>query len=164
MFERLQIGEKTIWWIAGASFITFLAFLILVPLLAIRIPSDYFARGKFHRKLWADQHLVLRMVLLTGKNLLGCVFIVGGIVMLVLPGQGILTILAGIMLLDFPGKVPASAVDRRSSSGASDPKLASPACGTTPTLSWRVTLIREVQYTVREKLHLTRLSTRTLGH
>jgi hypothetical protein len=104
MFERLQIGENTIWWIAGASFITFLALLTLVPLLVVRIPSDYFARGKFHRKLWADQHLVLRMVLLTGKNLLGCVFIVTGIVMLVLPGQGILTILAGIMLLDFPGK------------------------------------------------------------
>jgi len=44
------------------------------------------------------------MVLLIGKNLLGCVIIVAGIVMLVLPGQGILTILAGIMLLDFPGK------------------------------------------------------------
>jgi len=104
MLEWLQIDENTIWWIAGASFLTFLAFLILVPLLAVRIPSDYFARGKVHRKLWADQHLVLRMVLLILKNLLGCVFIVAGIIMLVLPGQGILTILAGIMLLDFPGK------------------------------------------------------------
>jgi hypothetical protein len=104
MLQWLQIDENTIWWIAGASFMTFLAFLILVPLSAVRIPSDYFARGKVHRKLWANQHLVLRMVLLIGKNLLGCVFIVAGIVMLVLPGQGILTILAGIMLLDFPGK------------------------------------------------------------
>jgi len=104
MLKWLQIDENTIWWIAGASFLTFLAFLILIPLLAVRIPSDYFARGKVHRKLWANQHLVLRMVLLIGKNLLGCVFIVAGIVMLVLPGQGILTILAGIMLLDFPGK------------------------------------------------------------
>ena len=104
MHKWLQIDESTIWWIAGASFLTFLAFLILVPLLAVRIPSDYFARGKVHRKLWANQHLVLRMVLLIGKNLLGCVFFVAGIVMLVLPGQGILTILAGIMLLDFPGK------------------------------------------------------------
>jgi len=104
MLKWLQIDENTIWWIAGASFLTFLAFLILIPLLAVRIPSDYFARGKVHGRLWANQHLVLRMVLLIGKNLLGCVFIVAGIVMLVLPGQGILTILAGIMLLDFPGK------------------------------------------------------------
>ena len=104
MGEWLQIDKNTIWWITGASFMTFLAFLILVPFLAVRLPSDYFTRGKVHRKLWADQHLVLRMVLLIGKNLLGCVFIVVGILMLVLPGQGILTILAGIMLLDFPGK------------------------------------------------------------
>ena len=104
MLEWLQGGENKIWWIAGASILTFLAFLIVIPLLVIRIPSDYFAHGKFHKKLWADHHLVLRMVLLTGKNLLGYVFVGAGIAMLVLPGQGMLTILAGIMLLDFPGK------------------------------------------------------------
>lgn len=106
MLEWLQSDENTIWWIAGAgaSVIPFLAFLIVVPLLAVRIPSDYFAHGRFNRKLWADHHLILRVMLLIGKNLLGCVFIAAGIVMLVLPGQGILTILAGIMLLDFPGK------------------------------------------------------------
>ena len=104
MIEWLQIDKNTIWWIAGVSFMTILVFLIVVPLLVTRIPSDYFAHGRFHKKLWADHHLVLRMVLLTGKNLLGYVFVAAGIVMLVLPGQGILTILAGIMLLDFPGK------------------------------------------------------------
>ena len=104
MLEWLQGDENKIWWIAGASILTFLAFLAIVPLLAVRIPSDYFAHGKSHKKLWADQHLVLRMVLLLGKNLLGYFFVAAGIVMLVLPGQGILTILAGIMLLNFPGK------------------------------------------------------------
>jgi hypothetical protein len=104
MLEWLQINKVTIWWIAGSSIITFFAFLIIVPLLAVRIPSDYFAHGRFRRKLWANQHLVLRMLLLIGKNILGCVFVAAGIVMLVLPGQGILTILIGIMLLDFPGR------------------------------------------------------------
>jgi len=104
MLEWLQGYENKIWWIAGASILTLLAFLIVIPLLAIRIPSDYFAHERFHKKLWADHHLVLRMVLLTGKNLLGYVFVGVGIVMLVLPGQGMLTILAGIMLLDFPGR------------------------------------------------------------
>lgn len=104
MFEWLQGYENKIWWISGVSILTFLTFLIVVPLLVIRIPSDYFAHGRFHKKLWVDHHLVLRMVLLTGKNLLGYVFVSVGIVMLVLPGQGMLTILTGIMLLDFPGK------------------------------------------------------------
>jgi len=43
-------------------------------------------------------------MLLIGKNALGYILIVAGIVMLALPGQGILAILIGIMLLNFPGK------------------------------------------------------------
>jgi len=39
-----------------------------------------------------------------GKNVLGGVFILVGIVLLALPGQGLLTILVGVMLLNFPGK------------------------------------------------------------
>jgi hypothetical protein len=39
-----------------------------------------------------------------GKNLLGLVFVLAGVAMLVLPGQGILTILIGLMLMNFPGK------------------------------------------------------------
>lgn len=104
MPEWLQIAKNPIWWIAGASFITILAFLIVVPLLVIRIPSDYFAQGRCPRKLWANRHLALRLVLLIGKNILGCLFVAAGIAMLVLPGQGTLTILAGILLLDFPGR------------------------------------------------------------
>ncbi len=38
------------------------------------------------------------------KNTVGLVLVVAGLVMLVLPGQGILTMLAGIVLIDFPGK------------------------------------------------------------
>jgi hypothetical protein len=44
--------------------------------------------------------------LLLGKNLLALTLIAGGIAMLLLPGQGLLTILIGVMLLDFPGKYP----------------------------------------------------------
>ena len=47
---------------------------------------------------------MLRIVLLLGKNILGCILIVMGLAMLVLPGQGLLTILIGTLLLDFPGK------------------------------------------------------------
>jgi hypothetical protein len=42
--------------------------------------------------------------MLVVKNLLGCLFVVAGLLMLVLPGQGLLSILIGIILLDFPGK------------------------------------------------------------
>jgi hypothetical protein len=38
------------------------------------------------------------------KNLVGIVFLLAGLAMLVLPGQGALTIVVGLTLLDLPGK------------------------------------------------------------
>ena len=40
----------------------------------------------------------------TLKNLVGGILLLGGIAMLVLPGQGLLTMLIGVSLMDFPGK------------------------------------------------------------
>jgi UPF0716 family protein affecting phage T7 exclusion len=44
------------------------------------------------------------------KNLLGAVFIVTGFIMLFIPGQGVLTILIGLTLVNFPKK---RALERR---------------------------------------------------
>jgi hypothetical protein len=46
----------------------------------------------------------LRVVLRAVKNIVGLVLVLAGVLMLVLPGQGLLTIFMGITLLDFPGK------------------------------------------------------------
>ena len=104
IIEWILAHETALWWLAAASIVTFVGTLIAVPWLVVRIPSDYFTYGKRHKTLWADQHPVVRAVLLIGKNMLGGVFVTTGIVMLVLPGQGLLTITIGVMLLDFPGK------------------------------------------------------------
>ena len=47
---------------------------------------------------------VLRLLLLIGKNFLGVCLIAGGLLMLVLPGQGLITIITGLLLIDYPGK------------------------------------------------------------
>jgi len=39
------------------------------------------------------------------KNVTGVLLIVAGIVMLFIPGQGLLTMLAGVVLTDFPDKL-----------------------------------------------------------
>lgn len=104
MVEWIQHNEPLLWSLAGVSVITFVGVVIAVPWLIIQVPTDYFAHAKRHRPLWAEQHPVVRAMLLFAKNLLGGLFILVGIAMLVLPGQGVLTILVGIMLLDFPGK------------------------------------------------------------
>lgn len=46
----------------------------------------------------------MRLLVKIGRNLLGGVLILAGVVMLFTPGQGILTILLGFAIMDFPGK------------------------------------------------------------
>lgn len=86
------------------SLVVFVAMLALVPFIVIRLPADYFARPQRHTMGWPQHHPLLRYPLLLARNLLGAVLVVAGLLMLVLPGQGVLTILIGLMLLNFPGK------------------------------------------------------------
>lgn len=104
MIESFHAHEAAVWWIAGMSVMAFIATLIIVPWLVVRIPPDYFAHGRRERKQWASRHPIIRGALLTAKNLLGYLLIAAGIAMLVLPGQGMVTILLGILLVDLPGK------------------------------------------------------------
>jgi hypothetical protein len=47
---------------------------------------------------------LLWFIILTIKNAIGYSLILGGIMMLVLPGQGLFTIIIGLMLSNYPGK------------------------------------------------------------
>jgi hypothetical protein len=85
------------------SGVAFIGTLVAIPAILIRLPADYFQ--KHHHKPWfANHHPVIRMVGLLAKNVLGIIFLLAGIAMLVLPGQGLLTIILGILFIDFPGK------------------------------------------------------------
>ena len=79
--------------------------LAIVSFIMVKIPADYFHKDR-PRDLWSDKHPAIRYLGIFAKNLLGVVLVVLGILMSVpgVPGQGFLTILLGIMLLDFPGK------------------------------------------------------------
>ncbi|RKX84430.1 MAG: hypothetical protein DRP70_13260, partial [Spirochaetes bacterium] len=83
-------------WMSGISVVMFITTLLLVPVMVVRIPVDYFAD---ERRRVSDSPAKLLL-----KNLLGIVFVLAGIGMLFLPGQGILSILIGISLTSFPGK------------------------------------------------------------
>lgn len=90
-------------WLAAASVVGFVASLIAIPWILVRLPADYFDT-RVPRRWMIDRHPVLRTIGLIIKNVAGVVFLLAGIAMLVLPGQGILTILIGVSLIDFPGK------------------------------------------------------------
>lgn len=80
------------------------ASILLIGYVLSQLPADYFvnpaARGPVQR------HPVLRVLLAVVRNLCGYLLIVLGAIMSLpgVPGQGILTILMGVMLIDFPGK------------------------------------------------------------
>lgn len=103
-FAWVRRHEALLGWLFALSIVTFLGSLVAVPWLVARLPADYFLHTKRHKVPWTDHHPVVRVTLLIVKNAVGYVFILAGLAMLVLPGQGLLTIVIGIVLLDFPGK------------------------------------------------------------
>ncbi|MCE5268814.1 MAG: hypothetical protein LLG00_13115 [Planctomycetaceae bacterium] len=110
MFDWLRAHEVLLWWLSVASALMFFGSLLAVPWLIVRIPADYFLRQHHYADHWKPRHPLLRFAFLGIKNLIGVILILAGIAMLVLPGQGILTILVGLLFLDFPGKF---AMERR---------------------------------------------------
>lgn len=101
-----SIGDHSrVWgWSAGLSTLTFVGSLILVPVFLMLMPADYFARERRPLRESRAKHPSLRMVALVLKNLTGIILLVAGLAMLVLPGQGLLTLMAAAILLDYPGK------------------------------------------------------------
>lgn len=70
-----------------------------------RLPVDYLVSDE-HAAIDDSRPRFQRLLLTVGKNVLGAVLVVLGVVLSLpgVPGQGILTILVGVMLLDVPGK------------------------------------------------------------
>ena len=104
MLRWLEEHEGLLWGATVVSVLVFVVSVVVVPLLAARIPADYFAQARRPRGEWGERHEVLRWVVRVGKNVLGVLLIVAGAAMLVLPGQGIATMIVGFLLMDFPGK------------------------------------------------------------
>ena len=95
--------EYLFWLMAIASVATLLLSIIVVPVLIVMLPADFYAERNHRRRLFEEQPL-LRALFLLVKNALGAVLFVAGTVMFFFPGQGLLTMLAGLALLNFPGK------------------------------------------------------------
>ena len=105
ILEWVRIHEIAFWWIGILSMATFVGTLIIIPILVVRIPADYFKRKKQKPvPCYKKQYAALCFIGLFFKNLFGAIFVLAGLAMLFLPGQGFITILIGIMMLNFPGK------------------------------------------------------------
>lgn len=85
--------------------VTFSINLAIVSFVLVKIPANYFSKDH-SRAFLSERPPVIRYLGVVGKNLLGVLLVTLGIVLSLpgVPGQGILTILLGMMLLDFPGR------------------------------------------------------------
>ncbi|MEZ5571138.1 MAG: PGPGW domain-containing protein [Halioglobus sp.] len=102
--EFLAHWQQPLLWASGLSLVAAVASIIGIPWVITRLPRDYFARDE--RIPWnpAPNHPELRLLFAILKNLLGLILVVLGVIMLVTPGQGMLTLLIGLLLMNFPGK------------------------------------------------------------
>jgi hypothetical protein len=85
----------------GVPLASFLLGLVVI----VGLPADFFVRSPQQRSV-QHAHRALRLALVVAKNILGVlVFVVGFVMALPLvPGPGVLFMLLGLGLVDFPGK------------------------------------------------------------
>lgn len=95
--------QNVLSWLAGLSLITFVLSLLLIPYFVGLLSPDCFLQlgspARIRPALTAGS-----LFFLIARNVLGLFLLAAGITMLFLPGQGLLTILLGILLLSLPGK------------------------------------------------------------
>ena len=101
--EEWVTGNQTLFtWLVLGSIAGLVLSAILLPVVMVRLPRGYFTER--HRQKQNARNRRRSILWHVAKNTLGVIFLLAGVAMLVLPGQGLLTIFFGVLLLDFPGK------------------------------------------------------------
>ncbi|CAI8394578.1 MAG: Uncharacterised protein [Porticoccaceae bacterium UBA1117] len=86
------------------SAVVFFASLVSLPWLVAMIPTDYFMSKKRQSSPWKEKFPAIWLFMFIGKNIIGYLMLFAGALMLFLPGQGLLTMVAGLLMVDYPGK------------------------------------------------------------
>jgi hypothetical protein len=83
---------------------------VSIGVVLVKLPANYFSTH-YKQDFLPDSSWIVRWGAVIAKNLFGVFLILLGIVLSLpgVPGQGILTILLGIIMLDIPGKRPLEA-------------------------------------------------------
>ncbi len=101
IWHWLETNQALMWWLFIGSIASLVLCLLLLPVIVVRLEADYFVAS---RKQLMTGRTAGSWLWHIGKNMLGAVFVIVGVALLVLPGQGLLTIFIGLLMLEFPGK------------------------------------------------------------
>lgn len=103
LLSKAESLKPFLGWLGLFSLFTFTMSLVLIPWIVGNLPEDCFLRmikgSRTHR-----QFSVSSLILSILRICLGFLLLLAGILMLFLPGQGLLTIFLAALLLPFPGK------------------------------------------------------------
>lgn len=88
-----------LFWFTSISLALALVSIVVLPVMVIYMPKDYFLGAHRRRRRGFSTTWVLLI-----RNLCAFLLMVAGLLMLVLPGQGLLTLLAALIISDIPGK------------------------------------------------------------
>ncbi len=95
----LDFGQRYGTWLVALSGLSVASLLLMAAFgtrVIARLPADHFRA----ERAATPSRLLPWLV----RNLVGALLVLAGVAMLLLPGQGLLTMLAGLLLMDFPGK------------------------------------------------------------
>ncbi len=92
------------WWMPLLWIATFVGGLLLMEWLILRIPPDYFVRPPRSLRYLSRPQRIGQLALMTLKNGGGLVLLAAGLLMLFTPGPGLLAMVLGLSLVNFPGK------------------------------------------------------------
>ncbi len=104
MTEWFRDNEILLWFLGAFSAVSVVAAIFLTPWAISFLSADYFMPGRDRIRTFGSRHPMIRWTGLILKNVGGGALVISGIALLALPGQGLLTILVGLALMNFPGK------------------------------------------------------------
>ena len=96
---------QQVWWLTGLSALLLVVGLLVAALFVVRMPADYFVQ-RVPAPTADGRRAAVRWLRRVTKNIFGIVLLVAGVLMSLplVPGPGLLLILIGVSLTDFPGK------------------------------------------------------------
>lgn len=114
-FLMATFGTNFIFVITLLTTATSIVYFVVISYIITQMDKRYFIRKRMSSKTSSDEyaidkpypwlrHSCLSYLFEMAKIIVGAFLLVCGLVMLVLPGQGLITILIGLSLIPFPGK------------------------------------------------------------
>lgn len=97
--EALRAAPTWVW-LSVLSGVSFAVCVVAIPLYLARAPTSLLVGGAAAWSELGPRRFALRLA----KNAVGALLLVAGLLMLIGPGQGLLTLIVALGLLDVPGK------------------------------------------------------------